>query len=320
MPAPVAEILRRSTDCSSHALPGLRAKRPAGPGRDVVHARHRRVGSRRAVRAGGSASAELLIVHHGLFWGAGPRPDRHHAQASPAAPLRRRHRPRRLSPAARRPPRARQQRAARTRARRERSSSPSRLHRGEPIGFIADLPGEGFERPSWSRASATSPHASRSCSTPGPLGCDAWRSSRVPGPTSSRRRRGRADALLTGEPAERTMAQAREAGCTYRRRPLRDRDVRDRDWRAPRRCFGLATSSWTFPTPLSLEREEPRSARPRTERSPPRSKIKRSVSRSSRRRALWRSRGRRAATTGSRTIADLIPAPRPSTPSSTPSL
>ena len=36
--------------------------------------------------------AELLVVHHGLFWGAGVEGDRRRAEASPADPLRRGHR------------------------------------------------------------------------------------------------------------------------------------------------------------------------------------------------------------------------------------
>src|SRR3954467_10561636 len=65
------------------------------------------------------ADADLVLVHHGLFWAGPPRPRpfrgrpaataRPRRQAPAAGPLRRRHEPRRVPPAARRPPRARQQ-------------------------------------------------------------------------------------------------------------------------------------------------------------------------------------------------------------------
>ena len=65
--------------------------------------RDRRVGRRRRCSsARAKQGADLVLVHHGLFWAGPPRPLDRAAQAPAAAALRRRHRARRLPPAARR--------------------------------------------------------------------------------------------------------------------------------------------------------------------------------------------------------------------------
>jgi dinuclear metal center YbgI/SA1388 family protein len=90
---------------------------------------------------------------------------------------------------------------------------PFALHRGQPIGFLASLPGDGLAAQElFARVQAITARA--------PLVFDA-------GPPRVRRiaivsgagadytadaASAGADALLTGEPAERSMAQAREAG------------------------------------------------------------------------------------------------------------
>ena len=80
--------------------------------------------------------AELLLVHHGLFWGAGSGTDRRRAQAPPEAAVRRGHRARRLPPAARRAPELGNN-ALLARALGAETLEPFALHRGEPIGFLA---------------------------------------------------------------------------------------------------------------------------------------------------------------------------------------
>ena len=217
MPAALATSSPRSTGCSSRG-----ASRTTAP--TACRCRARATSSTLATGVSAHAElfelaaaerAELLLVHHGLFWGSGPGRDRRAAQAPPAAPVRRRHRARRLPPAARRAPRARQQRAARARARRRGRSTPFALHRGR-----ADrLPRDASRRRDCTRtelfARVARDHRARAARVRRRPGARArvWRSSRARAPTTSpRRSRAGADALLTGESAERAMAQAREAG------------------------------------------------------------------------------------------------------------
>ncbi len=149
------------------ALRGLLRQRPAGA----------RAGAVQTIATGVSANAELfelaareqaelLLVHHGLFWGAGVAVDRRAAQAPPADPVRRGHRARRLPPAARRASASsattRCSRAAlgaaRARAVRPAPRPADRLHR--------ELPRRRAARGGAVRARARGHRsASRSCST-----------------------------------------------------------------------------------------------------------------------------------------------------------
>ena len=159
--------------------------------------------------------AQLLLVHHGLFWGSGVRAIDATLKRRLQHPVRRRHRARRLPPAAGRASGARQQRAARRARSAAASLRPFALHHGaadrlprEPARRRRAPPTELF-----ARVQRDHRRASRSCSTPGPprvrrlaivsgAGADYTADAAGAG----------ADALLTGEPAERSMAQAREAG------------------------------------------------------------------------------------------------------------
>ncbi|HWG09757.1 MAG TPA: Nif3-like dinuclear metal center hexameric protein [Solirubrobacteraceae bacterium] len=159
--------------------------------------------------------AQLLIVHHGLFWGSGPGPI--------DAALKRRlqilfeadiglaayHLPLDAHPEL-------GNNALIGKALGAASLEPFALHRGEPIGFIATLPGDGTP--------AEELFASvRHLTSRDPLVFDA-------GPARIRRLAivsgagsdyladagaAGADALLTGEPAERVMSAAREAGIHF---------------------------------------------------------------------------------------------------------
>ena len=172
--------------------------------------------------------AELLIVHHGLFWGAGPGPidvalkRRLKILFDADIGLAAYHLPLDAHPQL-------GNNALLARALGAERLEPFALHQGEPIGFIASLPGEGLTAAElFARDRRASPRASRSCSTAGPArvrrlaivsgaGADFLADAAAAG----------ADALLTGEPAERTMAQARESGAAlHRRGALRDRDLR----------------------------------------------------------------------------------------------
>jgi dinuclear metal center YbgI/SA1388 family protein len=159
--------------------------------------------------------AELLVVHHGLFWGAGTE--------SIDAALK--HRLRILFdadiglaayhlPLDAHPEIGNNALLARELGAEE--LDPFAFHHGEPIGFIANLPGEGL--PSAELFARVQDITSRT-----PLVFDS-------GPAQVRRlaivtgagsdfladaSAAGADAFLTGEPAERTMAQARESGMHF---------------------------------------------------------------------------------------------------------
>ena len=114
---------------------------------------------------------------------------------------------------------------------------PFALHRGQPIGFLATFPGDGLPvQELFARIAevtqrqpllfdAGPPRVRRLAIVSG-AGADYTADAAVAG----------ADALLTGEPAERSMALAREAGrASDRRGPLRDGDARRQEpGRAPR--------------------------------------------------------------------------------------
>ena len=159
--------------------------------------------------------AELLIVHHGLFWGTGPGPI--------DAALKRRlkllfdadiglaayHLPLDAHPEI-------GNNALLARALGAGELAPFALHHGEPIGFIATLPEQGLtsaelfslvERIT-SRAPLVfdaGPDRVHRVAVVSGAGADYLAEAAAAG----------ADALLTGEPAERVMAQAREAGLHF---------------------------------------------------------------------------------------------------------
>ena len=159
--------------------------------------------------------AGLLVVHHGLFWGAGVR--------AIDEPLRRRlqilfdagialaayHLPLDAHPEL-------GNNALLARALGAEDLEPFALHRGEPIGFLARLAGDGL--PAAELFARVNEITSR-----GPLVFE-WGPARIrriaivsgaganylPEATAAG-----AEAFLTGEPAEPAMAQAREAGVHF---------------------------------------------------------------------------------------------------------
>jgi dinuclear metal center YbgI/SA1388 family protein len=156
--------------------------------------------------------AELLIVHHGLFWGSGPGPidtalkRRLKILFDADIGLAAYHLPLDAHPEV-------GNNALLARALGAELLEPFALHEGEPIGFIATLPGDGL-------AAAELFVRVREVTSREPLVFDS-------GPARVRRlavvtgagadyldeaAAAGADALLTGEAAERTMAQARESG------------------------------------------------------------------------------------------------------------
>jgi dinuclear metal center YbgI/SA1388 family protein len=156
--------------------------------------------------------AELLLVHHGLFWGEGLGPI--------DAVLKRRlqilfeadialaayHLPLDAHPVL-------GNNALLAGALGAEGLHPFALHRGEPIGFLASLPGEGlaaaelFARVRQVTSQeplvfASGPERVRRLAIVSGAGADYLAEAAGAG----------AEALLTGEAAERTMAQARELG------------------------------------------------------------------------------------------------------------
>jgi dinuclear metal center YbgI/SA1388 family protein len=156
--------------------------------------------------------AELLLVHHGLFWGAGV--------AAIDAVLKRRlqmlfeadmalaayHLPLDAHPEL-------GNNALLARALGAEELAPFALHHGQPIGFVARLPGDGlaaadlFARVMELTAREplvfdAGPPRVRCLAIVSGAGADYSADAAAAG----------ADALLTGEPAERSMAQARELG------------------------------------------------------------------------------------------------------------
>jgi dinuclear metal center YbgI/SA1388 family protein len=159
--------------------------------------------------------ADLLVVHHGLFWGTSPGPidatlkrrlqilfeadiglaayhlplDAHHEIGN---------------------------NALLARALGAEALDPFALHQGEPIGVLARLPGEGLPaRELFARVREitsreplvfdSGPEQVRSVAIVSGAGADYLADAAAAG----------ADALLTGEPAERVMAQAHESGLHF---------------------------------------------------------------------------------------------------------
>ena len=156
--------------------------------------------------------AQLLLVHHGLFWGAGVSSIDHLLR-------------RRLQllfdadialAAYHLPLDAHSEignNALLARGLGATTSEPFAMHRGEPIGCIATLPADGLSPAELADAVQTltgreplvfdaGPARVRRLAIVSGAGADYLADAAEAG----------ADALLTGEPAERTMAQARECG------------------------------------------------------------------------------------------------------------
>jgi dinuclear metal center YbgI/SA1388 family protein len=159
--------------------------------------------------------AQLLIVHHGLFWGAGPGPidvtlkRRLQILFDAGISLAAYHLPLDAHPQI-------GNNALLAHALGAEELEPFALYHGEPIGVIATLPAEGL--PSAELFARVQHVTSRE-----PLVFDS-------GPAQVRRvaivsgagsdfladaQAAGADAFLTGEPAERAMAQARESGLHF---------------------------------------------------------------------------------------------------------
>ena len=167
----------------------------------------------RAVDSG----AELVITHHGLLWGdralrlSVPMAARLRALLCADVSLAA------LPPASRRPSRDRQQRAAAGRTR--SGCGRAALRRGEGIGRRASIGracGAGrrrrAERGGWPRPSARS----RWSSTPAPSGSPASASSPAAGGFALHEAGPLGlDALITGEPSEPVMGEAREYGVHF---------------------------------------------------------------------------------------------------------
>jgi dinuclear metal center YbgI/SA1388 family protein len=159
--------------------------------------------------------AQLLVVHHGLFWGSGPGPI--------DAALKRRlqvlfagdiglaayHLPLDAHPEF-------GNNALLAHAIGAERIEPFALHHGEPIGFIARLPSEGIEAGElFARVSKITareplvfeagPSRVRNVAIVSGAGSDYLSDAAVAG----------AEALITGEPVERVMAQARELGLHF---------------------------------------------------------------------------------------------------------
>jgi dinuclear metal center YbgI/SA1388 family protein len=159
--------------------------------------------------------AELVLVHHGIFWGSGPGP----IDAALARRLRvlfagdmsllAYHLPLDANPAV-------GNNALLARALGADALEPFAPHRGEPIGCLAQLPGEGVGTAELlarvQRVTAREPLVFE-CGPP-----VVRRLAIVTGAGAEHLAEAiaaGADAFLTGEPAERVMAQAREAGVHF---------------------------------------------------------------------------------------------------------
>ncbi|HEY3829396.1 MAG TPA: Nif3-like dinuclear metal center hexameric protein [Solirubrobacteraceae bacterium] len=159
--------------------------------------------------------AELILAHHGLFWGSGPGP----IDAALARRLRvlfagdisllAYHLPLDAHPAV-------GNNALLANALGAERREPFAAHRGEPIGCLAQLPGEGLPIADL----LTRVHAA-TAREPLVFDCGPPRVRRIAIVTGAGADyladaiAAGADAFLTGEPAERVMAQAREAGVHF---------------------------------------------------------------------------------------------------------
>jgi dinuclear metal center YbgI/SA1388 family protein len=162
------------------------------------------------------AGAQVVLAHHGLFWGAGPGP----IDATLARRLRvlfaadisllAYHLPLDAHPEV-------GNNALLADVLGAERHDPFALHRGEPIGRLAELPGEGVALPELvARVRAATdgreplvfdcgPPRVRRVGIVSGGGCDYLADAVAAG----------ADAFLTGEPTERVMAQAREGGIHF---------------------------------------------------------------------------------------------------------
>jgi dinuclear metal center YbgI/SA1388 family protein len=159
--------------------------------------------------------AELIVVHHGLFWGSGP--------AAIDARMKRRlkllfdadvsmaayHLPLDAHPEV-------GNNALIARALGADTLEPFALHEGEPIGFVGRFPGEGLEASELVARTTqltgrtplvfdAGPHVVRSVAIVSGGGNDYLTDAVAAG----------ADAFITGEPTERVMSEAREAHVHY---------------------------------------------------------------------------------------------------------
>jgi dinuclear metal center YbgI/SA1388 family protein len=159
--------------------------------------------------------AELILVHHGIFWGAGPGPidlalaRRLRVLFAADISLLAYHLPLDAHPEV-------GNNALLARALEAEQLAPFAFHRGQPIGCLVQLPGEGLSVAELlariRRVTARQPLAF-DCGPPlvrrlgivTGAGADHLADAIAAG----------ADAFLTGEPAERVMAQAREAGVHF---------------------------------------------------------------------------------------------------------
>lgn len=159
--------------------------------------------------------AELLIVHHGIFWGPSPGPvdallkRRLQTLFDADIALAAYHLPLDAHPQI-------GNNALLARALGAEQIEPFALHHGEPIGSLARLPGDGVPaselfarvREQTSREPLVfdaGPALVRTLAIVTGAGADYLADAAAAG----------ADALLTGEPAERVMAQARETGLHF---------------------------------------------------------------------------------------------------------
>jgi len=161
------------------------------------------------------AGAELVVAHHGLFWGSGPGP----IDAALARRLRvlfaadisllAYHLPLDAHPGV-------GNNALLAAALGARRTAPFAEHAGEPIGCLAELPGEGLAIGELLARTQTATRRDPLAFEFGPpivrrlgivtgAGTDYLPAAIAAG----------VDAFLTGEPAERAMAQAREAGVHF---------------------------------------------------------------------------------------------------------
>ena len=160
--------------------------------------------------------AELLLVHHGLFWGTGPGPidaqlkrrlqllfDADIALAAYHLPLDAH-------------PRFGNNALIARALGAQRLNDPFALHHGEPVGCLARFPGEGLPAGElFARVGSLTerdplvfdagPSQIRTLAIVSGAGCDYLADASSAG----------AEALLTGEPAERVMTQARELGLHF---------------------------------------------------------------------------------------------------------
>ena len=162
-----------------------------------------------------AVNADLLVVHHGLFWDSSPRvldialKRRLKVLFDADIALAAYHLPLDAHPQL-------GNNALLAHALDADELEPFAYHRGEPIGFLARLPGEGmpaeelFARVAKLTAREplvfdTGPARVRRVAIVSGAGADFLADAAA----------ARADALLTGEPAERVMAQARESGLHF---------------------------------------------------------------------------------------------------------